>query len=107
MKFQIKKILAGCLAALTLFSVTACASGDDSSHPDSDTNQAVTGEGESEFFPNIAKKDYGGATFQIITPFTKAGDWYFAEEYQNTQNKTAILILVHIHFQNYRRRRSQ
>ena len=53
-------------------------------------NEAAS-EGESTFFPPIEKKDYNGATFQMITPFTEPGEWYFAEEYQSTQSKTSIL----------------
>ena len=92
MHSNMKKLLAVLLAALMLIPLVSCSTANDSE--DSLAHESQTealSDAETEFFPPIEKKDYDGATFQIITPFTKPGDWYYAEEYQSTQSKTSIL----------------
>ena len=86
-----KRILAAALAALMLLPLASCATGDDPADTSANTTSAETGaEGETDFFPAIPKKDYDGAEFRMIG-WTEPGDWYYADGYENTENKTSIL----------------
>ena len=86
-----KRILAALLASLTLLSATACSTGDNGT--DNGTNPTpndTAAETEDPLFPEIEKQNYEGATFQMIG-WTSHGDWYFAEEYSNSEKGNTIL----------------
>ncbi len=86
-----KRVLAAALAALMLLPLASCATADDPADTSVDNKQTeAVSEGETEFFPSIEKKDYEGATFQMIG-WTSSGDWYYAESYQGTDNRVTVL----------------
>ena len=86
-----KRLLAAILAALMLLPLAACGQTDDPADTSADTNQTGTvDDGETEFFPAVEKKDYNGATFQMIG-WTEAGDWYYAESYKSTEDDISVL----------------
>ena len=86
-----KRILAALLAAMTLFSVAACGTGDngEDTAPESQV-QGTEAETEDELFPDIEKQDYKGATFQMIG-WTAPGNWYYAESYNNSEKGNTVL----------------
>lgn len=84
-----KRFLSAVLAALMLLSATACSTEGDTSDTETGQTQAVSGE-ETKFFPDVAKQDYEGAAFRIISE-RQAGTWYYAEEYQSEAGKTSVL----------------
>ena len=86
-----KRILSVALAALMLLPLASCSTADDPNETSAKTEQTeVTNEGETDFFPAIEQKDYDGATFRMIG-WTHPGDWYFSEEYKNTQAGNSVL----------------
>ena len=86
-----KRILAAALAALMLLPVASCATADDPDETSANNKQTdAVSEGESKFFPPIEKKDYDEAAFNMIG-WTEAGEWYYAEDYESSEEKTAIL----------------
>ena len=88
---MLKRLLAAALAALMLLPLAACGKTDDSADTSANTNSSGTNEdGETEFFPPIDKKDYQGADFRMIG-WTEAGEWYYAKEYESSDEKTSIL----------------
>jgi hypothetical protein len=68
-----------------LISATACATpsqtSDETQSPSSETTQA--------FFPAVERTSYGKATFQMIG-FTQPGDWYYAQEMNQSTLNDAI-----------------
>ena len=87
-----KRILAALLASLTLFSAVACAKSDEGADTTPDNNSTGTSaETEDQLFPDIEKEDYGKETFQMIG-WTEAGDWYFAEEYSNSEKGSNTIL---------------
>ena len=86
-----KRILAAALAALMLLPLASCATADDPDETSANNKQTdAVSEGESKFFPPIEKKDYDEAAFNMIG-WTEAGEWYYAEDYESSEEKTAIL----------------
>ena len=89
---MLKRILAAALAALMLLSLASCATGNDPADTSANTGSAETGaEGETEFFPPITKKDYDGADYRMIG-WTEAGEWYYAENYESTEEEKAAIL---------------
>ena len=88
---MLKRTLSALLASLILLSATACATGNDGDDTSPDTQAKGTeSETEDTLFPDIEKQDYEGATFQMIG-WTDHGNWYFAEEYKNSEKGNTIL----------------
>ena len=86
-----KRILAAALAALMLLPLASCSTTDDPADTSSGSKQTeAVSDAESTFFPAIEKTDYDGATFRMIG-WTNPGDWYFAEEYKNSQEGNSVL----------------
>ena len=95
MKASLKCILAALLASLTVlptaFGLVSCGQADTPDDVATDGTQIESeSDEETAFFPPIEKKDHGKATFRMIG-WTHPGDWYFAEEYQNTQGGNSVL----------------
>ena len=89
---MLKRILAAALAALMLLPLASCATGNDPADTSANTGSAETGaEGETEFFPPITKKDYDGADYRMIG-WTEAGEWYYAENYESTEEEKAAIL---------------
>jgi ABC-type glycerol-3-phosphate transport system substrate-binding protein len=87
---MMKRLLSAILASLMLVgSLAACAKGDDPANEGGST-QGDTAETQKENFPDVEKQNYGGETFQMIG-WSKAGDWYFAEEYESSEKGGSIL----------------
>ena len=76
------RILAAILASLTILPCVACAKTD---NPDeTKANQTTASdEADTSFFPDIAKQDYGGATF-CMSGAKEDGSWYLADEYKTS-----------------------
>ena len=88
---MMKRILSAALAVLMLLPLASCATaGDPSETLDTGKQTGAVSEEESAFFPPIEKKDYDEAEFRMIS-WTEAGEWYYAEDYESTGEKTAIL----------------
>lgn len=86
-----KRILTALLASLILLSASACATGDNGDDTTPSTSPSDTAaETEDALFPNIEKQNYNGATFQMIG-WTEPGNWYFAEEYNNSEKGSGVL----------------
>ncbi len=93
-----KKLLSALLASLMLLPAVACTKPNEDP-PSGETTQTEQGttdgtlpetESETEYVPNIAKKDYGGADFRMVS-FNAPGAWFYAEEYLAGDSKGTIL----------------
>ena len=85
-----KRLLALLLAVTMLLPLTACGTNtEDPQSPEGATTESAI-EGETDFFPDIAKTDYQGATFHMIG-FNQPGTWYYAEDMSNEQGSVHVL----------------
>ena len=77
-----KRILAALLASLMVLPFAACGDGEDPTNDDTNASQTTAGyEVDTEFFPDIEKQDYEGATF-CMSGAKEDGSWYLADEYK-------------------------
>ena len=84
------RLLALLLAVTMLLPLAACGTNtEDPQSPEGATTESAT-EGETDFFPDIAKTDYKGATFHMIG-FNQPGTWYYAEDMSNEQGSVHVL----------------
>ena len=75
-----KRVLCLILSLLMLTSLVACANTkEEPSNTEGGTGQAAT-EAETDFFPDIEKKDYKDETFRMIG-WQSANSWYYSESY--------------------------
>ena len=75
-----KRILCMILFLLMLLSLGSCANTkEEPSNTEGGTGQAAT-EAETDFFPDIEKKDYKDETFRMIG-WQSANSWYYSESY--------------------------
>ncbi len=74
-----KRFLSVLLAALTLLSLAAC--GETAETPDTTTaaDSGIVTEAVTEFFPNVQKQDYEGASFRMIG-IRDEGIWTYGED---------------------------
>ena len=91
MKSTLKKALAGFLAALMMFSATACSTSTEDLDETGDTNAQTQEETDenAQYFPDVEKQNYGGETFQMIG--WDAENWYYAPEYHTSSGAQGLL----------------
>ena len=87
----LKKALAGFLAALMMFSATACSTSTEDLDETGDTKAQTQEETDenAQYFPDVEKQNYGGETFQMIGWNTD--NWYYAEEYSTSTGTQGLL----------------
>ncbi len=87
---NLKSWLAAILTLLMLLPLAACGQNtEDPENPDAQSTEAAT-EGETDFFPDIAKADYRGESFRMVG-FNVPGTWYYSEAMSNEQGSVHIL----------------
>ncbi len=84
------RILAAILATLMILPCVACAT--EGSEGTESTQAAETNgiEVDTEFFPDIEKQDYNGATF-CMAGTNGSGSWYLADEYKSSGENINVL----------------
>ena len=88
--FKIRRILAVILAVFMILPCAACAQGDDPSDVTHADGTSTNSESGTEFFPDIEKQDYNGATF-CIAGASDSGSWYLAKEYKTSGGDINVL----------------
>ena len=89
--FKFKRIFAALLASLSVFSCVACGNGSDTNTDDSQADRTTaSAEIDTEFFPDIEKQDYQGATF-CMSGAPENGSWYLADEYKTSSDGNHVL----------------
>ena len=87
-----KRVLCMILALLMILSITACGTttDDPSEGTGADNTQVVT-EADTDFFPDIEKKDYQGETFRMIG-WSSPEAWYYSESYNSDAEDGASVL---------------
>ena len=72
-----KRLLALALAIVMLLPLAACGTNTDDPAATGDQTTEASTEASTDFFPDVAKKDYQGEIFRMIG-FNEPGTWYYA-----------------------------
>ena len=87
-----KRVLCMILALLMILSITACGTTtDDPSEVTGADNTQVVTEADTDFFPDIEKKDYQGETFRMIG-WSSPEAWYYSESYNSDAEDGASVL---------------
>ncbi len=90
-----KKWLSALLAVLMLLPLSACADTNDTEETVAETQKEEIGSGDVESetteMHDVAKQNYKGASFRMVSIQNEPGEWYYAEEYISGGENTHIL----------------
>ena len=88
---RLHRILAALLSGLMILPFAACSTaGDGQSTATTNEDKATVAETDTEFFPDIEKQDYEGATF-CMSGAKEDGSWYLADEYKTGGDNIHVL----------------